>query len=60
MHDHDRRSYEVTQHRDQETFVGTAGNWEATRGNWRERLPENWQRQRADWNARHGGWLNFR
>ena len=60
MDDHDRRNFAMPRHRDQATFVETNDNWEATRGNWRERLPANWNQVRADWNARHGGWQNFR
>ena len=60
MHDHDRRNYDTPQHRSQQQLTATAGNWEDTRSNWRVRLPQDWNRIRADWNARTGGWHNFR
>ena len=59
MHEHDRRHFDTPQHRDPQRYGDTSMSWEATRGAWRERVPEQWQRARAEWNWCMGGWQNF-
>ena len=59
MHDHDRRNFDTPQHRNHEQLVSANTNWEGTRGNWRERVPPQWNQIRARWNTGTRDWANF-